>query len=71
LNASGAINLIGTTSNTSFTWPTTFGRRHHSRPYNILYDSTWGLHPNDIFSEVGVPKFRFLLSQNFGCLYIS
>jgi hypothetical protein len=45
------MNLVGTTSNTSFTWPVTFGRRHHSPPYNTLYASPQGLHPNGIFLE--------------------
>ncbi len=40
-----------TTSNTSFTWPTTFGRRHHCPPYNIFYEFLRGLHPNGIFSQ--------------------
>jgi hypothetical protein len=39
LNGNGAMNLKGTTSNTSFTWPVIFGRRHHFTPYNILCDS--------------------------------
>jgi hypothetical protein len=50
LNASGAMDLVGTTLNTSFTRLVTFGRRHHSPPYSILCDSLWGLHPNDNFS---------------------
>ncbi len=56
----------------SFTCPTTFGRRHHSPPYNILCASLQGLHPNVTFpqdSQMGVPKLGLLLSQNFGCLY--
>ncbi len=67
-------DLVETTSNTSFTWPATFGRRHHSPPYSILCASPRGLHPNVIFSQdsqVGVPKLGLLLSQNFGRSYIS
>jgi hypothetical protein len=30
--------------------PTTFAKRHHSLPYNILFASLWGLHPNVTFS---------------------
>jgi hypothetical protein len=73
LNASGAVNLVGTTSNTSFTIAVTFGRKHHSFPYSILCDSSQGLHPNGIFfqdSQVGVSKLKLLLFWNFGCLYI-
>jgi hypothetical protein len=43
-------NLIGTISSTSFTQPTTFGRRHHSPPYSIICVFPRGLHPNGIFS---------------------
>ncbi len=53
------MDLIGTTSRTNFTRPATFGRRHHSPPYNMYCDFPWGLHPNDIFSwdsQMGVPK---------------
>jgi hypothetical protein len=68
LNENGAMDLIRTTSSISFTWPTTFGRRHHSPPYNISCVFPWGLHPNVIFpkdSQMGVPKLGLLLSQNF------
>jgi len=61
LNVSGVVDLVGTTSNTSFTQPTTFGRRHHSLPYNILCDSPRELYPNDIFF-LGTPKWE---SQNW------
>ncbi len=63
LNGSGAVNLVGTTSTTSFTWLVTFGRRHHSPPYNIFCASPWGLHLNVTFS------LGLLLSQNFGRSY--
>jgi hypothetical protein len=36
------------------------GKKHHSPPYNIFYDSPWGLHPNDTFSRT--PKWE---SQNW------
>jgi hypothetical protein len=65
LNTNGVVNLVGTPSNTSFTWPATFGRRHHSLPYNILCDSTWELHPNDICPET--PKWE---SQNWNLYYL-
>jgi hypothetical protein len=74
LNGSGAIDLIRITLSTSFTRPTTFGRRHHSPPYSIIYASPWGLHPNVTFprySQVGVPKLGLLLSQNFRRSYLS
>jgi hypothetical protein len=73
LNGSGATNLIGTTSSTSFTRPATLGRSHHSPLYNILCASSWGLHSNVTFpqdSQEGVPKLGLLLSQNFGHSYI-
>jgi hypothetical protein len=60
------MDLIGTNSSISLTQPITFGKRHHSPPYNVFYDSLWELHPNDIFSQgsqVGVPKLELLLSQ--------
>ncbi len=74
LNESGVVDLVGTTLNISFTQPTTFGRRHHSPPYSILYAFPWGLRPNVTFvrdSQVGVLKLGLLLSQNFGCSYLS
>jgi hypothetical protein len=43
LNVSDVANLVGTTSNISFTWPITFERRHHSPPYSILYGSFAGV----------------------------
>ncbi len=64
LNTSGVVDLVQTTSNTSFTQPTTFRKRHHSSPYNILFDSPQGLHSNGILSQdsqVGVPKLGLLL----------
>jgi hypothetical protein len=45
----GATDLMGTTSSTSFTRPTTFRRRNQSPPYSILYASPQGLHPNVTF----------------------
>jgi hypothetical protein len=66
--------LLRRTSSISFIWPTTFGKMHHSPPYNILYSFPRELHPNVIFpldSQVKVPKLGFLLSQNFGHSYLS
>ncbi len=68
-------NLVRITLNTSFTWPTTFGRKHHFPPYNILYVFPQGLHPNVIFPQdsqnwdyysfkigtFSVPKFWMLI----------
>jgi hypothetical protein len=51
-------NLVETSSNTSFTWPATFGRKPHSPPYNILHASLRGLNQNVIFP------------RNFCCLKI-
>jgi hypothetical protein len=68
------MDLIKTISNTNFTWPTTFERRHHSPPYSILCVFPHGLHPNVIFpwdSQVKVPKLGLLLSQDFGHSYLS
>jgi len=31
------MDLVRIISNSSFTWPTTFARRHHSPPYNICF----------------------------------
>ncbi len=73
MNGSGAMDLVGTTSNTIFTRLATFGRRHHSPPYSIFCAFPWGLHPNVIFpwdSQVGVPKLGLLLFSNFGYSYI-
>jgi hypothetical protein len=57
------MDLIGTTSSTSFTWLATFGRRHHSLP--IIYSVP--LHRD----YIQVPFFLgLLLSQNFGCSYL-
>jgi hypothetical protein len=70
----GVTNLVGTTLSTSFTQATTFGRRHHSPPYNTLCAFPWGLHPNVTFprdSHLGVPKLGLSLSQNFGHSYLS
>jgi len=72
-NANGVVNLVRTNLSTSFTWLATFKRKHHSPSYNILCDFLWGLHLNNIFShdsQVGVPKLRLLLSQNFGRSYL-
>jgi len=66
------MDLVGTTSSTSFKQPATFGRKHHSPPYSVFCAFPQGLHLNVIFpwdSEVGVPKLGLLLSQNFGRLY--
>jgi len=66
-------DLIITTSSSNFTWPTTFGKRHHSLPYSILFDSPWRLHSNNTFSQdsqMGVPKIRLLLSQKISCSYL-
>jgi hypothetical protein len=74
LDINGEVDLISTTSSSSFTWPTTFGKRHHSLPYNILCDFLQRLHSNEIFSldsQVGVPKLGLLLFQNFGHSYFS
>ncbi len=73
LNGSGVVDLVRTTSSTNFTQSTTFGKRHHSSPYNIIYACPQGLHPNVTFpqdSQMGVPKLGPLLSQNFGCSYL-
>jgi hypothetical protein len=59
------MDLIGTTSSTSFTQSTTFGKRHHSLPYNILCVSPRGLHPNVTF------PLDSQMSQNFGRSYLS
>jgi hypothetical protein len=64
LNESGATNLIGTISKTSFTWLATFERKHHSPPYSIFYASPQILHPNVTLS-LAFP-LGFLLFQNFG-----
>jgi len=68
------MDLVGTTSRTSFTRPTTFGKRHHSPPYSILCTFLFIPHPNVTFSQdsqVKVPKLGLLMSQTFGCLYLS
>jgi hypothetical protein len=73
LDGSVVADLVGTTSSTSFTQPTTFGNKCHSPPYNIFYDSPQGPHPNVIFpqdSQVWVSKFGLLLSQNFERSYL-
>ncbi len=74
LNGSGILDLIGMISSTSFTQPTTLGKRHNSLPYNILCASPRRLHPNITFpqdSQVRVPKLGLFVSQNFGHSYIS
>jgi hypothetical protein len=68
------VDLLKTISSTSFTRLVTFGRRHHSLPYSILYDYLQGLHPNDIFHgfpsqspKIGtlvVPKLWMLISSS-------
>jgi hypothetical protein len=71
---SNVTNLVGTISNISITWPTTFRRRHHSPSYSIFCASMWGLYSNVIFpwdSQVGIPKLKLLLSKNFECSYLS
>jgi hypothetical protein len=73
IDASCVTNLIRTTSSSSFTQPSTFGKGHHSLPYSILSNFLHGLHPNGTSfrdSQLGVPKLEFLLSQNFLCLYL-
>ncbi len=72
MNRNGATKLIRITSSTSFTWPATFGKRHHSPPYSILYASLYGLHPNVTFphdSQMRIPKLGLLLFQSSGCSY--
>ncbi len=70
-NGNGAMNLIKTTLSTSFTWPATFGRRHHSPPlYAFCEDSI------QMLLFLGTPKIesqklQFLFSPNFGRSYIS
>jgi hypothetical protein len=65
------MNLLRTTSNTSFKWPTTFGTRHHSPPYSIFCASPWGLHPNVTFCldfQMRVPKiWTFISFSNQVC----
>ncbi len=39
------MNLLSTTSNTSFTQPTPLGRG--TIPYSISYNIPWELHPNE------------------------
>jgi hypothetical protein len=66
------MDLIGTTSSTSFTRPATFRKKHHSFPYKIFCASSWVLHPNVIFpwnSQVRVPRLGLSLSQNVGCSF--
>jgi hypothetical protein len=68
------VDLVGTTSSISFKQPATFGRWHHSPPYDIFCAFLWGLHPNVTFpcdSQMGVPKLGLLLFQNFGHSYLS
>jgi len=64
LNGSGAVDLVGTTLNISLTQPVTFGRRHHSSPYNILCAFPRGLHPNVFFPTT--PTWE-LQNYNFYC----
>ncbi len=47
--------LIGTTLSISFTQPTTYERRHHSPPYNILCDLSTGTISKCHFSS-GLPS---------------
>jgi len=59
LNGNGVVELIGTTSSTSFTQLATFGRRHHSLPI-IYYVLLHGDHIQlSLFHEI--PKWE---SQN-------
>jgi hypothetical protein len=51
LNPSGVVDLIGITLSTSFTWLTTFVKKHHSFSYSIFFDSPQRLHPNGTFSQ--------------------
>ncbi len=63
-NGSGATDLVQTISNTSFTRPTTLGRRHHSPSYSILCASLWGTTSKCHFSlglPNGSPKTRTLI----------
>jgi hypothetical protein len=67
------VDIVGTTSSTSFTWPATFGGRHHSPPYSIFNDYPWGLHPNGTFSwdsQMKVPNLGLLLSQKLRRSYL-
>jgi len=70
-NGRGVMDLVGTTSSTSFTRSTTFGRRHHSPTYSIFYGFPWKLHPNFTFPwvfRVGVPKlWTFIYFSNKIC----
>jgi len=50
LNGSGATDFIETTLNINFTRVATFGKRHHSLPYNIFYVSPLVLPPKSFFS---------------------
>jgi len=62
------MNLVGTISSTSFTWPATFRTKHHSPPYNILHDIPWGLHSNEIFYQnfqMGNPKNEIFVVLKF------
>jgi hypothetical protein len=81
LNGNGAMDLVGTTLNTSFTHFTTFDKRHHSPPYNILVPLHGDYIQMSFFSglsngspKIGilvVSKLGLLLVQNFGCAFFS
>ncbi len=64
----------GTTLNTSFTWPATFGRRPSSLPYNILHDSPWSYIQMTFFPRLssGHPKIgTFIVSKLWTLIFIS
>jgi hypothetical protein len=69
LDARNVMDLVGTTSNSSFIWPATFGRKHHSPPYSMLCDSPQGLQTIITFF-LKTPKIRILTNPKFWCLYI-
>jgi len=75
LNVSDGTDLIRTTSSTTFTQPTTFGRRHYSPPCSIFYDFPWGLHSINIFSQrlpSGNPKIgTFVITKFWTLIYFS
>jgi hypothetical protein len=65
LNGSGAMDLVRTTSSTSFTQPMTFGRKHHSLP--IVY---YVLPRMDYIQMSFFPETSKWESQNFGHSYL-
>jgi hypothetical protein len=64
LNESGATDLVTTTLSTSFTQPTTFGRRHHSPPYSIFYSSPRGLQMSLFFETPKSQNWDFYCPKN-------